>query len=171
VNNQNNAKQIRLARPDDLPRILELAKMWPENFIPMSISAIEKDFSSFSCAVFQVDTLITAFLIFSVSYYEIEILWAASDRNIKQRWRMLKSVTEWVEKKYYYKCSHRKVIYAKVAAPNATIESVPEFTGQNSKPASWLLRKLGYTISYRLDDFWFKGDHFLLAVKQKHVDS
>jgi len=160
--------RIRPAGKEDLPRVLELARMWPENFVQASFRAIEEDFRSFQCVVCEDDEGIQGFVIFVVSYYEVEHLWAASNRERRERSEYLALLARHIEEKFYTNCPHRRVIFARIAAPDATIEGEPEFKGSDSRPVSLLLAKLGYNKKYRMESFWFPGDHFLIVAKQKH---
>lgn len=160
--------KIRLATAEDFPRIIELARMWPENFIEQSIVAIEQDLNTFPCMTYVANNNVEAFMIFCTSYYEVEVIWAATNRDVKKRERYLFLLAKEIERIYYTESPHRRIIYAKIAAPDATIDHIPEFSGQHSRPISMFVKRLGYKLKYRLDSFWFNGDHFLLAVKQKH---
>ena len=148
--------------------MLELARMWPENFIEASFQAIENDFRSFSCVVYEDEQGVQGFIIFVVSYYEVEHLWTASNRERQGRSEFLTLIARHIEEKFYTNCPHRRVIFARIAAPDATIEGEPTFRGSDSRPVSILLAKLGYSKRYRVESFWFPGDHFLIVAKQKH---
>lgn len=170
---ESSARQvhsIRLATEEDLPRILELSRMWPENFIAETFSAIEQDFREHHCCVYESHGAVQAYIVFSSTYYEIEMLWGATNRDLFHRAAYLYRLIRWVDKNYFEEAEHRRVICIKMATLDSKISHAPLFAGEASKGIHGMFRKLGYRMDARIDSFWFPGDHCVLAIKTKHTN-
>lgn len=161
---------IRLATEEDLPRVLELSRMWPESFIDESISAIESDFGEHHCCVYEVSGNVEAFVVFCTTYYEIEMLWAATNRNLRYKTAYLWRLHRWIEKTYFESVDHYRIMVVKMASLDSSIEHAPEFSGMASRGIQKLVARLGYCLDIQIDSYWFPGDHCVLALKKKHQD-
>ncbi len=167
---ERNTANIRRANESDLPRILDISRMWPENFIEESFSAIAADFAEHHCCVYEIDGTVQAFVVFCTTWYEIEMLWGGSNRRSFRRAMYLGSLIRWIEKTHFEAEEHYRVITVKMASLDSAIPSAPEFSGMASTGIQTLLGKLKYRTVSRIESFWFPGDHCLVAVKTKHQD-
>ncbi len=167
---ERNTANVRRANDNDLPRILELSRMWPENFIEESFKAIAADFAAHHCCVYETNGIVQAFVIFCSTWYEIEMLWGASNRQSYRRAMYLGALIRWIEKTQFEAQEHFRIITVKMAALDSAIPSAPSFSGMASTGIQKLLGKLRYRIVSRIESFWFAGDHCIVAIKTKHQD-
>lgn len=159
---------VRPANKEDLPRILELSRMWPDIFIAESLAAIEADFSEHHCCVYEHNGVVEAFAIFCTTWYEIEMLWGASNRRRFQRSLFLVALTRWIETTYFEAEDHYRIMSVKMASQDSSIPHAPQFSGMASTGIQNLLKRLDYRIVSKIDSFWFPGDHCVVAIKTKH---
>ncbi len=154
---------IRTGNKQDRPAMQRIVKAWPSHFVPASYPYIDADITDCQSFVWEDESGVRGFIIWTAHAFEIEMLWMGIAPDCTRQ----KIGTRLVEAVLAAATSQR-IVSLKTSDPEAAIPN-SQFDGMAFKGTIEFFAKLGFHVACRLDAYWGSANDALVLVK--HIGS